>query len=111
MPRENEAYRLEILQAIHDINVFISGMIFEEYTKDEKTKAAVERKLVLIGEALNQMQRMQPEMRDAVTDLSRIVAFRNILVHVYFGVDDQIVWKTVTQNLKQLQVEVENLPT
>ena len=109
MPHKFEAYKDEILTAIRNIEGFVSGMSFESYMDDEKTKSAVERKLLVIGEALNQMNKENPDMETRVLDLKKIVAFRNILVHSYFGVDDQIVWNIVTSKLHQLKIEIEKL--
>ncbi len=109
MPHKFEAYRNEILTAIRDIESFVSWMSFESYMNDEKTKAAVERKLLVIGEALSQMNRENPNVETRVLDLKKIVAFRNILVHSYFGVDDRIVWNIVISKLHQLRTEIEKL--
>ncbi|MGZ3743472.1 MAG: HepT-like ribonuclease domain-containing protein [Pseudobdellovibrionaceae bacterium] len=51
MPRKLEAYTEEILNSIAEIESFIGDMEFADYIRDIKTKAAVERKLLNIGEA------------------------------------------------------------
>ena len=57
------------------------------------------------------MNKEAPDMETKVLDLKKIVAFRNILVHSYFGVDDRIVWNIVTSKLHQFKVEIEILNT
>ncbi len=109
MPRKLEAYTEEILAAIDDIKSFASGLDFDTYSKDERTKAAVERKLLVVGEALNQMNKSRPGMEGQITDFKKIVSFRNVLVHSYFGIDDRIVWDALTTKLDQLRLEIEKL--
>ncbi len=55
MPRKIDAYFLEIFTAISDIRKFVGSISEESYKNDEKTKSAVERKLLVIGEALTQI--------------------------------------------------------
>jgi uncharacterized protein with HEPN domain len=59
------------------IKTFISNHSIEEYLADEIMKSAVERQLGIIGEALNQMLRDFPHMRDHFSDAGKIIAFRN----------------------------------
>ena len=109
MPRKIEAYFGEILESIEAINSYVKGMDFGGYTKDGKTKAAVERKLLIIGEALNQMKGVNPDFEKKVTDFRKIVGFRNILVLGYFGIDDALVWDVVTNKMAQLKVDIKKL--
>ena len=37
-----------------------------------------------------------------MTDIARIVAFRNLLIHGYASVDDRLVWDTATQRIDPL---------
>jgi uncharacterized protein with HEPN domain len=109
MPRKLEAYADEILKSIVEIESFIIGMDFKAYTQDAKTKAAVERKLLNIGEALNVANQMNPDVQKKVTDFRKIVGLRNILVHGYFGVDDALVWDVVSTKLKHLESNIRSL--
>lgn len=108
MPRKLEAYLEEILNSMVEIETFVKDMDFNQYTQDTKTKAAVERKLLTIGEALNQASEVDPRIEKQVTDFRKIIGFRNILAHVYFGVDDALVWDIVHAKLKQLKLDLES---
>ena len=44
-----------------------------------------------------------------ISEYTRIIAFRNILVHGYADIDDRIVWGIVESNLPALLQEVESL--
>jgi uncharacterized protein with HEPN domain len=65
-------------------------------------RAAVERQFEIIGEALNQLSKVDPDLASAIPDLARIVAFRNILIHGYATVDDALVWQVLKERLPEL---------
>ena len=89
--------------------MFIAGMDLPKYMQDVKTKAAVERKLLNIGEALNQANQIDNEIEKKIADFRKIIGFRNILVHGYFGVDDALVWDIVSTKLKRLKIDIQSL--
>lgn len=106
MPRKLEAYVEEILRSVAEIESFVVGQDFSTYCDDIKTKAAVERKLLNIGEALNQANQLDKNIEIRIKDFRKIVGFRNILVHGYFGIDDALVWDILTTKLKQLKLDI-----
>ena len=69
-------------------------------------RSAVERQLEIVGEALAQLARRDPDAVGRVTEYPRIIAFRNILVHGYAEVDSRLVWDIVTMKLSALRNEV-----
>lgn len=50
---KDAAYLWDMLQAASDILDFTTGVSFEQFSKDKKTRFAVERQLLAIGEAAN----------------------------------------------------------
>lgn len=107
MPRNIDAYISEIQSAIGDIQSYIKGLDFKSYLSDNKTKDAVERRLITAGEALSQMSKMDEHLGQKISDFRKIVAFRNILVHGYFGIDDKIVWDILSSKLPALKADLE----
>ena len=77
-------------------------------------RAAVERQFEIIGEAFTALRRIDPAIAATISELPRIVAFGNILVHNYAGVDDRIVWDVVENDLTplchQLETLIRNVP-
>ena len=82
---------------------FSNGKTFADYTEDDLLRSGVERQFKIIGEALNQLSRVAPEVASAIPELPRIVAFRNILIHGYAIVDDALVWQLLTDRLPALR--------
>jgi uncharacterized protein with HEPN domain len=109
MPREPKAYLHDMRQAAALIAEFTKGMDFEAYAADAMARAAVERQFEIIGEALGQLAKLDPEIAGRIGEHRRIIAFRNILVHGYAGVDDMLVWDMVVTRLADLRLEVEEL--
>ena len=72
-------------QAALRITRFTAGKTFEDYGADELLRSGVERQFEIIGEALNQLSRLDPAVAAALPDLPRIVAFRNLLIHGYYS--------------------------
>lgn len=95
MKRDSKAYLWDAAEAAEAINRFTSGKGLDDYSADLMLRSAVERQFEVIGEALSQLVKVAPELAAQVPDLPRIVAFRNILIHGYAVVDDEIVWRAV----------------
>ncbi len=109
MPREPKAYLHDMRQAAALIADFTEGLDFDAYAADAKVRSAVERQFEIIGEALGQLAKLDPQIAGRISEHRRIIAFRNILVHGYAGVDDMLVWDMVTTRLAGLQREVDEL--
>lgn len=71
--------------------------------------SAVERKFEIIGEALGQLAKANPDLAACIPHLSQIVAFRNQLIHGYARVDHSTVWEVIEQFLPQLKTVVGEL--
>lgn len=88
---------------------FTRGRTFEEYANDPLLRSAVERQFEIVGEALNQMSRLDPGLAARVPALGDIIGFRNILVHGYAQVDDGIVWRATIDRLPSLVIVLRSL--
>ena len=73
------------------------------------TPDAVERQFSIIGEAMRALAEHDPSIATKITDHPRIIAFRNILIHRYSQVDDEIVWDITQSYLPTLITEVTKL--
>ena len=109
MRLEAKKYVFDIQRAAALIAEFTSGLSLEEYQRRPMVRAAVEREFEIIGEALTQLMKVDTAVAVRISDHRRIVAFRNVLVHGYADVDDQLVWDVITTKLSTLQEEVSAL--
>ncbi len=101
LPRNWKERVQDILDAIAEIQAFTHGMDFDTFRADAKTLKAVELDFIVIGEAANQIpDEVQEEHSQVPWALMR--AMRNRLVHVYFAVDEHLLWITVQNDLPVL---------
>lgn len=95
--------------AAQRITRFTVGKDFAQYEADELLRAGVERQFEIVGEALNQLSRLDAVTARTIPDLPRIVAFRNVLIHGYASVDDRVVWGVVESSLVPLLTALDQL--
>lgn len=108
MTREYGLFVRDILQAIKDIEAFISGTDQASFETDEKTKSAVVWKITTIGEAAKNVPKSVRAKYRSVPwkDLARM---RDKIAHQYFGIDYELVWGVITRELPEIKHEVETI--
>lgn len=109
MDHDPKAYLFDIQQACKEIIEFTRGISFEEYVRNAMVKAAVERKFLVIGEAITKLKKEHPQILKQITAHEKIIRFRNVLVHGYDMIDDATVWSALKDSMPTLQHEVEQL--
>jgi uncharacterized protein with HEPN domain len=87
----------------------VAGKRFEDYIANDVLRWAVERQFTIIGEALSALRRIEPALGSSIPDLARIIAFRNVLIHGYAGVDDRLVWGVIERDLDVLRSSLSRL--
>ena len=98
----------DILDAITEIQKFTHGMDYETFKTDDKSIRAVEMNFIIIGEAANQIpEEIEEKYTGIPWNLMR--AMRNRIVHVYFKVDEKLMWDTIQNDLPPLIPELEKL--
>jgi uncharacterized protein with HEPN domain len=108
---ELEAKKLiyDLDQAIDLIINFTDGKRLADYQGDVLLRSAVERQFEIIGEALNRLKKVDPGMLARISDYGRIIGFRNVLVHGYDIISDEIVWDIVETKLPGLRQEIDDI--
>lgn len=106
MPRDYRLYLDDILESCGRIRSYTAGMTFEQFQADLKTQDAVIRNFQVIGEAANRLpESVKSILRDV--EWPKIIAFRNVLIHEYFGVDLATVWSAITDKVPYLETKTE----
>jgi uncharacterized protein with HEPN domain len=111
MPRDVRAYLWDIRYASDAIFRFLGDMDSKTYGRAELVSSAVERKFEIIGEALGQLAKLDPELAERIPDFKPIVAFRNLLIHGYAVVDSERVLRIARTSLPELRAAVDALLT
>ena len=81
----------------------------DDFSADRLLRQAVERNFEIIGESVGRLLRDDPDTAFRLSERRRIVSFRNVLIHGYDLVDDELVWDTIKTKLPVLLAEVEGL--
>lgn len=99
--RDVRLYCADILDSGAAILDFVNGLVFEDFCRDRKTYSAVIREFEIIGEAVG---KLPEELKGSHPDVEwqDMKDFRNLLSHEYFGVDLEIVWKIIEDDLPVL---------
>ena len=95
----------DILSCIARIDEFTKDIhSFEEYQSNTLVQNAVERNVEIIGEAVNSLLKISPEID--ITSARKIVNTRNLLIHGYDSVDSATVWVILRKHLPVLKEDV-----
>jgi uncharacterized protein with HEPN domain len=100
--RDFQVYVEDIIDAINNIGEYTKGLTYESFVSDKKTVDAVIRNFEIIGEATKHVplsvRREYPRVpwRD-------MAGMRDKLIHGYFGVQLEVVWKTIRERLPEVQ--------
>lgn len=112
MPRDrpvnDAAHLLDMLEAARAIGRFLAGKTLAQYQQDELLRAAVERKVEIIGEAA---RRLSGQLTGAHPQIARrrIMGTRHILAHDYDSVDHAILWNIATTYVPELVGQIQPL--
>lgn len=109
MPPDRRKYLYDIQQACRRVQRFTQDRTLNDYLDDELLRSAVERQFEIIGEALSQLQKIDPSMTSSIQESRRIIAFRNILIHGYASIHNETVWGVVQNDLPLLTRQIDGL--
>ncbi|MGI0482435.1 DUF86 domain-containing protein [Geminocystis sp. CENA526] len=102
MSRTLKLYLEDINNSINKINKYIKNVNQREFLDNELIYDAVIRNLQIIGEATKNI----PDtirIKYPYIDWRSIIGLRNIIVHTYFSIDDDILWNTIKNDFITLQ--------
>lgn len=99
----------DIIRAIEEIDFFFESRPkrYDIYLSDICLRRAVERNITIIGEAVNRILKLNPNIK--ISSARRIVDTRNYVIHGYDSVTNEIMWGIVIKHLPLLKEEVQKL--
>ena len=108
MKRDIRVYLDDILDAIASILEYTRRLSFDEFSKDRKTVDAVIRNLEVLGEAAKKIPQ-NVRRKHSEVPWKEMAGMRDVLIHEYFGVKLDVVWKTVKERLPELRLLIEEI--
>lgn len=88
---------------------FVEGRTYQDYIEDDLLRSAVERQFEILGEAFTVLRREFPDTAATIVDMGRAIAFRNLLIHGYATIDNELVWRTIETDLPGLVAHLAGL--
>jgi len=108
MRRSCTLYLDDILKSIEKIESFTEGYDFEMFKKDDKTVSACVREIEVIGEATKQLPK---EITEQYLEIpwSLMAKMRDKMIHWYFDIDEEIVWKVIKEQFSKLKKDIQEV--
>lgn len=109
MDRKLRKYLTDILYSILKIESFMVDRPKEYATfcNDTLFRRGVERNIEIMGEAMNQVLKINPNIQ--ITSARKVVDTRNFVIHAYDSLKPDILWGIVVNHMPLLKSEVESI--
>ena len=109
MQHDPRAFLWDVRESALAIQSFVAELNSNTYASNSMAQAACERKFEIIGEALNQLSKVDPNLAAKIPEISQIIAFRNQLIHGYAKIKASTVWTVIEGSLPLLLHSVNEL--
>ena len=106
MENKIKKYAFDIQESINAIQNYIVGLNYDDFLSQRMVRKAVEREFEIIGEAMNRINKIDPDV--VVSNKREIINMRNKVIHGYDMVEDIVVWGTI-ENLPKLKEEIQKI--
>jgi uncharacterized protein with HEPN domain len=108
MKKDAKVFVEHILDSIKKIKEFTRGISKKKFEKDIKLQDALIRRIEIIGEAV---KNLPVNFKDKYTEIpwTEIAGMRDKLMHHYFGIDLNTVWKTLKEDMPELEKVIEKI--
>lgn len=107
--RSERLYLIDIYEAVKTVEEFTANVEKDTFLTNELLQSAVLHKLGIIGEAAVSRLSIELKNRFPEVDWKAIVGTRNILVHVYFAINLEVIWAAATEQMRPLQDQIRRI--
>lgn len=105
---DDSAYLKHISDAIRDIENSTRNISKNEFKRNKDIMEANIRRIEIIGEAVKNISEKTRKKYPEI-EWKKIAGMRDKLMHHYFGVDINTVWKTIKEDIPVLKIQIKNI--
>ena len=102
----------DIVRSIDEINEFSAGLTiedFKQYLSNKMMRRAIERDLIIIGETMHDIVKVDHTRVMRIKNSRRVVELRNDVVHSYDDLANEKIWQFIWTELPYLRKEVSHI--
>ena len=102
----------DIVRSIDEINEFAAGLTiedFKQYLSNKMMRRAIERDLIIIGEAMHDIVKVDHTRVMRIKNSKRVIELRNDVVHSYDDLANEKIWNFIWKELPYLRKEVSHI--
>ncbi|KAA6329275.1 hypothetical protein EZS27_021902 [termite gut metagenome] len=108
MDSDIKKYLYDIHESLNSIEDYLGvKRDFNIYIENKMLRRAIEREFEIIGEAMNRINKLVPDIQ--ISSKQQIISMRNRVIHGYDKIDDGIIWGTIVRHLPVLKEEIKRL--
>ena len=102
-------YLQDVLDAINELESYFTDypMQFETFEKDFLRRSAVERKVEIMGEAINRILKIDSTF--VLPNAKEIINTRNRVIHGYYSVTPEFLWGLIIKHIHILKHDIEQI--
>ena len=95
-----------ILKVIEYLQSKSNNLTFDDFVNDSTLTRAFTRSIEIIGEAA---KKIPDELKTKYTEIEwkDITGMRDKLIHEYFGIDYELVWDVIQNEIPDLKIQIE----
>jgi uncharacterized protein with HEPN domain len=110
MTRSYQDYLIDILDAAEKAQNWVKNIDLAEFADNTEKVYATTRALEIIGEAARHIPQ---DIRDQYPEVpwSDMIGMRNVVTHGYFGVNSEVIWRTIQEDLPPLATTIRGIIT
>ena len=108
MKRDFILFVEDILEGIKNIEDFSKELSEREFMKDKLRQSAIVRQIEIIGKAV---KNIPEEFRKKYLEVEwkKIAGTRDVIIHAYFGIDLDLMWKVIEEDIPELKKQIEKI--
>lgn len=101
---------IHILESIQEIEKYTAGENLENFMQNSMMKFASVKQIEIIGEAANHITE---ETKNKFSEIQwrQITGLRHELVHEYFGIDSNLIWQIIIEDIPALKIKIQEVLT